>query len=171
MADEKKSRTAGWRSYAVNLLLFVAVVAGVRVWQQRDMTGGIHPPLQGMTLAGQPYLLSEHPAQPVLVHFWASWCQICRTEQGAISAIAHDHPNMVSIAMQSGGQAEVLRHMRERGIDFPVLNDPQGNIARAWGVHGVPASFIISPDGKVRFVEVGYTTGIGIRLRLWLAGI
>lgn len=61
--------------------------------------------------------------------------------------------------------------MREHELDFPVVNDPDGSIARAWGVHAVPASFILSPDGQIRFVEVGYTTGIGIRLRLWLAGI
>jgi hypothetical protein len=38
-------------------------------------------------------------------------------------------------------------------------------------VHAVPASFIIAADGQIRFVEVGYTTGMGLRLRLWLAGM
>jgi len=33
----------------------------------------------------------------------------------------------------------------------------------------VPASFIVDTDGKIRYVEIGYTTGIGLRLRLWLA--
>ncbi len=61
--------------------------------------------------------------------------------------------------------------MREQGIEFPVLNDADGSLSNAWGVHAVPASFIIAPDGKIRFVEVGYTTAWGIRLRLWLAGM
>lgn len=52
---------------------------------------------------------------------------------------------------------------------FPVVNDLNGSIARAWGVHAVPASFIIGTDGQIRFVEVGYTAELGFRLRRWLA--
>jgi peroxiredoxin len=171
MANETRhnSRAAKWRGYAFNALLFVLIVMGIRAWQQRDMVGGAAPALQGVTLAGQAYKLPAHPAQPVLVHFWATWCSICRLEQDSIAAIAHDDPNVITIAMQSGTPEEVARHMREQGIDFPVVNDPDGSLASAWGVHAVPASFIIDRDGRIRFVEVGYTTGIGLRLRLWLA--
>jgi len=52
-----------------------------------------------------------------------------------------------------------------------VLNDPDGVIATRWGVRAVPASFIVDGAGQIRFVEIGYTTGIGLRLRLWLAGL
>jgi thiol-disulfide isomerase/thioredoxin len=107
----------------------------------------------------------------VLVHFWASWCPVCRAEQSSIAAIAQDNQNVITIAMQSGTPEQVAAYMREQGIAFPVLNDPDGHIARAWGVHAVPVSFIIAPDGEIRFVEVGYTTQIGLRLRMWLAGV
>lgn len=167
---DNKPRAAKWRGHAINLLLFVAVVAGIRAWQQRDMASGVAPALQGITLAGQPYQLSAHPGHPVLVHFWATWCPVCRTEQSSIAAIAHDDPDVVTIAMQSGKPEEVVKYMKEQGIDFPVLNDSNGSLAGAWGVHAVPATFIVAPDGQIRFVEAGYTTGIGLRLRLWLAG-
>jgi thiol-disulfide isomerase/thioredoxin len=156
---------------ALTVLLLVAVVAGIRAWQQRDMAGGAAPALQGTTLAGQSYTLPEHPERPVLVHFWATWCPVCRAEQGTIAAIAHDHPDVITVAMQSGRPEEVARHMREQGINFPVVNDADGSISRAWGVHAVPASFIVAPDGEISFVEVGYTTEVGLRLRLWWAGI
>ncbi len=156
---------------ALTVLLFVAVVAGIRAWQQRDMTSGAAPALQGVTIAGQSYTLPSHPARPVLVHFWATWCPVCRAEQGTIAAIARDHPDTITVAMQSGRPEEVARHMREQGIAFPAVNDADGSISRAWGVHAVPASFIVAPDGEISFVEVGYTTEIGLRLRLWWAGI
>lgn len=165
------ARAAKWRGYAVNVLVLVIVVAGIRWWQHRDMNSGAAPALQGLTLAGQPYTLAARPGKPVLVHFWATWCPICRAEQGSIAAIAHDYPNVITVAMQSGTPQEVSRHMHEQGIDFPVVNDQDGMLSGAWGVHAVPVSFIIAPDGQVRFIEVGYTTGIGLRLRLWLAGI
>lgn len=173
MANETKgkSRAVKWRSYAFNVLVLVIVVAGIRAWQQRDMVSGAAPALQGLTLAGQPYILPAHPEKPVLVHFWATWCPICRAEQDSITAIAHDHPNVITVAMQSGRPEDVSRYMQEQGIYFPVVNDQDGLLSSIWGVHAVPASFIIAPDGQIRFVEVGYTTGIGLRLRLWLAGI
>lgn len=165
------TRATKWRSYALNALVFVILVAGIRFWQQRDMVSGAAPALHGLTLAGQPYSLAARPEKPVLVHFWATWCSICRAEQGSIAALAQDDPNVITVAMQSGTPDEVTRHMHEQGIDFSVVNDQDGTLSRAWGVHAVPASFIIAPDGQIRFVEVGYTTGIGLRLRLWLAGI
>jgi len=167
----KPGRAKRWRGLALNALLFLALVAGIRAWQHRDMVSGAAPALQGRTLAGQTYALPTHPERPVLVHFWATWCPICRTEQGTIAAIARDNPNVITVAMQSGTPEAVGRHLREQRLDFPVVNDPDGALAAAWGVHAVPASFVISPDGKISFVEVGYTTGIGLRLRLWLAGI
>ena len=163
------SRAAKWRSYAVQALLFVVVIAGIRAWQQRDMISGAAPALRGNTLSGLPYSLPKHPQHPVLVQFWATWCPICRAEQDSINNIAHNNPNVITIAMNSGTQEAVVKYMRDQGIAFPVVNDPDGSLSAKWGVHAVPASFIIAPDGRVRFVEVGYTTGVGIKLRLWLA--
>ncbi len=171
MANEvKRDARAKWRGFAVNVLVVVAVVAGIRLWQQRDMASGAAPLLQGVTLAGRHYELPARPAHPVLVHFWATWCPVCRAEQGSIAAIARD-ASVITVAMQSGASQEVARYLQEQQLDFPVVNDADGRIAAAWGVHAVPASFIIAPDGRIRFVEVGYTTEAGLRLRLWLAGL
>jgi peroxiredoxin len=153
------SETAGpsharWRSRAVTAILFVAAVVAIRAWQQRDMASGAAPPLQGMTLAGRHYELGARPGHPVLVHFWATWCPICRTELGSITSIA-GRADVITVAMQSGTPQEVARYLRAQGADFPVLNDPDGRLAQAWGVHAVPASFVIGPDGDIRFVEVG----------------
>jgi len=167
----KISRMKIWRRRAVELLLFVVLIAGIRAWQQRDMPSGVAPPLSGMQLDGSTYTLPVRPAQPVLVHFWATWCAICRVDQDSIAAIARDHPNTITVAMQSGSAAEVAQHLAAQGLHFPVVNDADGRLSAAWGVHAVPASFIIGTDGRIRFVEVGYTTGPGLRLRLWLAGM
>ena len=171
LPEEKTSRRKIWRRRAIEVLLFVVLIAGIRTWQQRDMPSGVAPPLSGIRLDGSVYSLPARPAQPVLVQFWATWCSICRMEQGSIDAIVADHPNTITVAMQSGSAAEVRRHLAEQGLHFPVLNDADGRLSAAWGVHAVPASFIIGRDGRIRFVEVGYTTGPGLRLRLWLAGV
>ncbi len=168
MSSARPPKPKSWRRRVVEALVIVTVIVGIRAWQQRDIVSGPAPSLTGTLLNGQPFTLSNRPAQPVLVHFWATWCPVCRTEQGTINSIAHDSPNVITVAMQSGGRDEVEKYLRQQGLNFPVLNDPDGRIAAAWGVHAVPASFIIDPDGQIRFVEIGYTTEIGLRLRMWL---
>jgi len=159
-----------WLRRGLELLIFILIIMGVRAWQQRDIVKGDAPQLIGAMLDGKPYVLAQKPAQPVLVHFWATWCPICRAEQGAIESLAHDNPNVVTVAMQSGSSSSIQQYMHEQSVSFPVVNDSDNRISTTWGVRGVPASFIIDRDGKIRFVEIGYTTGIGLRSRLWLAG-
>ncbi|MDP2804827.1 MAG: protein disulfide oxidoreductase [Gallionellaceae bacterium] len=131
----------------------------MRLWQQRDVVSGPAPALPGVTWKGQP----------TLVHFWATWCPVCRAEQSTIQAFAKDYPNTVTVVMQSGDNAAVSKFMQEQGLSFAAINDPSGEMSASWGVHAVPASFIVDGSGQIRFVEIGYTTGIGLRLRRWWA--
>lgn len=156
---------------AIELVVVIAVIFGVRAWQQRDIASGAAPSLQGMLLLdGKPLVMSpEQAGKPVLVHFWATWCPICKTEQASIERLASDHFNVITVAMQSGTSESVARFMAEQKLSFPVLNDASGITSAEWGVHAVPASFIVDGEGKIRFVEIGFTTEMGLRLRLWLA--
>lgn len=164
----KKVQRIGW--IALQLLLLVAIIAGIRFWQQRDMVRGAAPPLSGVLLDGKSVTSPMRDGQPLLVHFWATWCPICSAEQGSIESLSKDYPTL-TIAMQSGSDAEVLQHLRKENLSFAVQNDPDSIISRQWGVRAVPASFVIDAHGRIRFAEVGYTTGIGLRLRLWWAGL
>ena len=149
------------------VIAFLIVFFGVRAYQQRDIASGQAPVLSGKTLDGQ--LFSTATAdKPVLVHFWASWCRICRFEQNSIDAIARDYP-VITVAMQSGSNQAVARHLREQGLGFAVINDEYGDISRQFGVKVVPTTFIIDASGKIRFVEVGFSSEAGLRARLWLA--
>jgi thiol-disulfide isomerase/thioredoxin len=166
----RKFRKAKWRSIAIIAILLVAVLAGMNAWKNRNMISGVAPALQGVTLAGKPYILPVHPAQPVIVHFWGTWCSDCRAEQSSIVALAHEYPNFITIALKSGKAEEVAKYMREQGADFPVVNDPDGSISKVWGVNAVPANFIVAPDGKISYAEQGHISRF-IKLRAWLAGI
>ena len=159
-----------WLWRIVKVLALLVLILGVRAWQQSGTASGQAPALTGVMLGGKPVALKAFAGQPVLVHFWATWCPICRAEQDSIDALARDVP-VITVAMQSGGHETVARYLQQEALHFPVLNDPDGMIASQWGVRAVPASFIVDGAGQIRFVEVGYTTGIGLRLRLWLAGL
>ncbi len=157
-----------WLRRGAEIALVVALLLGLRAWQQSGLASGPAPPLAGVLLDGSRISLEELRGAPVLVHFWASWCRICALEEESIAAIARDH-RIITVAMRSGSAAEVASYMQERGLSFPVLNDPDGHHASRWGVSAVPASFIIDPAGRIRYTEVGFTTEVGLRVRLWAA--
>lgn len=150
-------------------LLIIAIVLVVQLWQSRGLPEGPAPALAGIGVDGKALDLAEvvrsAGGKPVLVVFWATWCPVCKAEDGNIQSISLDHPTL-SIAMQSERLAE---HMRERGLSFPAIDDPQGTLASAWNVRGVPAHFILDGQGNVRFRVVGYATTWGLRARLWWA--
>ena len=154
---------------AVLVLLVVVTSVAVNLYKTRNAVTGPAPALSATSIQGKSLSL-ENQTQPVLVHFWATWCPVCSLEHGTIESIAKDYP-VISIAMQSGRDAELIQFMTEKQLSFPVVEDDAGEVASQWHVRGVPASFIVSPDGEIRFVEVGYTSEIGLRLRLWWAEI
>jgi len=148
----------------------LSLILGIRAWQQSGTASGPAPALAGILLDGKPVELKTFAGQPVLVHFWAAWCPVCRLEQNSINALARDAA-VITVAMQSGASGTVEQYLRNESLSFPVLNDPEGMIATQWGVHAVPASFIVDGSGQIRYVEIGFTTGMGLRMRLWLAGL
>jgi len=154
--------------WGVQLLVLLALMFVVHLWQTRDLAQGAAPELTGQLLDGRPFDLTAMRGRTVLVHFWATWCPVCRLQQGSIDAIAEEHP-VVTVAMQSGGNGDVAARMAEEGLSFPVLVDDLGILASRWGVSGVPTSFVVDGAGRIAFVETGYTSGAGLRARLTLA--
>ena len=57
--------------------------------------------------------------------------------------------------------------LEEQGVSYPVVLDADARLSGLYGIQGVPTSIIIDPVGDIRFVEVGYMTETGLRLRLW----
>lgn len=154
----------------LELGVIIVVIIALEAFLTRDAVSGKAPPFGGITLRGEAFELRSLEGKPAVVHFWATWCPVCRLEHGMIDRLAEDYP-VITIAMQSGEAREVLAALQEEGVDYPVINDPQGSLARLYGVSGVPASFVLDDKGNVRFVTRGYTSGWGMRIRLWLAAI
>jgi peroxiredoxin len=167
--EVRKPRTARWKRWLRDILVVVAVVAAVQWWQGRDLTRGDAPPLAGHLLDGRLASLGDYRGEPVLVHFWATWCPICRLEEDAIDAIARDHA-VLTVATSSGTPEELAAYLGERDLSFAVLPDEDGSLARLWGVSGVPATFVVDGAGRIAHATVGYSTGWGLRARLWWAG-
>ncbi len=102
---------------------------------------------------------------PLVIHFWGSWCPVCRAESDTIEKLSK-HVPVLTVAVKSGDDAQVARFMREHRLDFPVYNDPEGMMAARYGVQVFPSTLIYDADGKLRFSTSGYTTYAGFLTRL-----
>lgn len=167
---QRPARPRRWPRRLIWLCVFVLVFGTVRWYQQRDLVSGQSPLLTATLLDGRSIALSELRGRPVLVHFWATWCPMCKFEQAAIDRLSKDH-QVVTVAMRSGDSSTVEHFMVQEGLSFPVIVDDSGELARRFGVRGVPTSFVVDANGRIRFTEVGLTSAWGLRLRLWLAGL
>jgi peroxiredoxin len=157
-----------WWRWLLELLLIVAVVLLVRAWLARDLAQGPAPEFEANLLDGSAVSLADYADRPMLLHFWATWCPICRLEEGEIMRLSRSHP-VLTVAMQSGSPWEVEAHLTERERELDVVNDPDGALARRYGVRAVPSTFIIDWDGQIVFRKQGYAPPLELRLRLWLA--
>lgn len=153
---------------ALEVLVVILIFFAIKTYMQRDLVQGIAPSLQATLIDKQPIDLQNLRGKPVLLYFWATWCPVCKMQNGSVAAISEDH-TVVTVAMNSGSDLEIEAFLEEKQLDFPVLADESGIIAERFGVSGVPTSFILDPRGSITFTEVGYTTEWGLRLRLWMA--
>ncbi len=164
-SSRRASRLRRWLRDALILLL---VLVGVHLYQTRATATGMAPPLAGIDVRGEAVELAQLRGQTVLVHFWATWCPVCRAEEDNIAAIARDWA-VIGVALEDTSAAELRSYMDKAGLPFPSLRDADGAMASAYGAAAVPTSFVVDPGGRISYTVVGYTTEIGLRLRLWLA--
>ena len=154
----------------LELLAVVVLLVVLEAFLTRDAVRGEAPAIEGYTLSGEHFSLEARRGETVLVYFWASWCPICELQHGTIEALSQGQ-QVITVAMQSGSADAVRAYLHEQGADYPVINDPEGVLSAQYGVRAVPASFVVDRQGQVRFVTRGYTSGLGLRVRLWWAGL
>ena len=65
----------------VELTLILVILFAVRFWVQRDVASGTAPNISAFMLDGQYFDLYQNKPRPILVHFWATWCPVCKLEQ------------------------------------------------------------------------------------------
>lgn len=169
MSQVAKKGKRGWGRLFLEIILILALIFGIRMWFQRDLPSGPSPDFQAVLMDGKLVNTRDYRGEPLLLHFWASWCKFCKLSESSITSIDKDW-QVLSVAFQSGNKEAVRKHLRERNIEsWDVVPDQDGRLAKLFGVKAVPASYIIDGKGNIRVKEVGVTTSWGLRARLWYA--
>ncbi len=135
------------------LTLTAHAAGSVKMWD-----GGATPPLALKDTSGGSHRLEDYRGKVVLVNFWATWCAPCREEMPSIGRLKKklaNRPFVVLAVNVDEPESRIRKFLEQTPLDFPTLLDPGGLATKAWKVRILPASFLIMPSGRVRYVVTG----------------
>ena len=118
------------------------------------------PDFELTTSTGETVRLSDLRGKPLIVNFWASWCEPCRYEMPAMQRVYQEYSSqgLEILAVNSTAQdtiQNVLDFVTQQGLTFPILLDQQGTTSSTYRVQALPSTFFIRPDGVIQEVVVG----------------
>lgn len=110
---------------------------------------------------GSPVGLETFRGKPLLMNFFASWCDPCREEMPMINALAgrarKEGYAVLGIAVEDT-RAAILHYADEAKLVFPIALDLNSTVKRAYRIFGPPATFFIDGQGTIRDVVIGPMT-------------
>jgi peroxiredoxin len=151
----------------------VALVLVAAIWVNRGRftpldVGSRAPEYTALTLDGDSVSLSTFHGDVVLLNVWATWCPPCVKEMPALQrlheqladaglsivAVSVDAPPSLGNVM--GAFSGDIRAFADRfGLTFTVLHDPSGRIQARYQVNGLPTTFLIDREGRIRRKVLG----------------
>jgi cytochrome c biogenesis protein CcmG, thiol:disulfide interchange protein DsbE len=100
--------------------------------------------------------LRELRGTPLVLNFWASWCDPCRAEATRLERAWKQQSGVLFLGLDAQDAREDARDfISQFSLTFPHVRDPGNDTQRAWGVTGLPETYFIAADGRV----VGHVIG------------
>jgi cytochrome c biogenesis protein CcmG, thiol:disulfide interchange protein DsbE len=180
-AVTRRSPIGSGRLLILVVLVVVAVVlpAGAALLG-REKPGSGGPPSTSVSTAVQTYPpgtpakalrlpgldgpevdLAALRGRPVVVNFWATWCDPCVREFPLLraAAAAHKADRLAVVGVLTGDRPGAARDfIRAQRATWPVALDPEATTATAWGAVGLPHTWFIRPDGTLASHQLGELT-------------
>lgn len=107
---------------------------------------------------GVKFELNSLKGRWVFLHFWASWCGPCREEMPAIQQLADEMKDeKIQIVMVNTAEDEdtVFEFLGSINVGLNSLLDVDGQVTEVWKPRGLPTSFLINPEGQVKYQAIG----------------
>ncbi len=104
----------------------------------------------------------------IMIHFWATWCPSCKLEASNIQKIS-EHYEVLTIAYKSGSDEEIKKYLKDNQLNYNVVNDNDGHITSKFDISVFPTTIIYDKNKNIVFSDVGYTSTLGLYLRMWWA--
>ena len=148
-------------------LLFISVAVSAD-WQQPELGHNLTP-VKKTTMASDFELmdmdeekkkLSDYRGKVVLLNFWATWCPPCIREMPSMERLhqqvnAEDFEVIAVNQMEDADEVFAFTGQLEVDPTFEILFDTNSDVSRAYDVRGLPTTYLIDKQGKIRYRAVG----------------
>jgi thiol-disulfide isomerase/thioredoxin len=145
-------------------------LATQRPWPQGRPT----PALDLAAQDGPRWRLAAARGKLVMLNFWATWCEPCRSEMPSLELMAQRHESQgleVVTVNYRESSAAISRFLELMPLSLPVLRDADGAVAKAWGVNVFPTTIVVGRDGRARLSRIGEVDWNAALEREWVAGL
>jgi cytochrome c biogenesis protein CcmG/thiol:disulfide interchange protein DsbE len=118
----------------------------------------VDPPTEPLQVLGRKGTgsLADYKGKVVLVNVWASWCEPCRDELPLLEKthkrLSGEGGTVLGIVVKENSEA-AMTAMREFGLTYPSLRDPDGSYVRDFGQTGYPETYVLDRRGRVAAVR------------------
>jgi cytochrome c biogenesis protein CcmG, thiol:disulfide interchange protein DsbE len=175
----KQRRSSGLLSVTAVCSLIVMPVMG---WSQQAQhsaqssvpgVGASASNFELKSLDGKPVGLTTFRGKPLMINFFASWCDPCREEMPLINELAARAGKgygVLGIAVEDT-RAAIVEYAQEAKLVFPIALDLNSTVKRAYRIFGPPATFFIDGQGTIRDVVIGPMTPERAREGLKKSGV
>lgn len=121
------------------------------------LVGQPAPPFALMDLSGNTVSLEDLKGKPVVLNFWATWCVPCKAEHPILMRGARDYQGRVTFVgvIFQDDPMLIRRYVASAGAPGPTLIDDSSAVAIAYGVYGVPETYLIGADGVIAEKIIG----------------
>lgn len=127
-----------------------------------DFSAVTLPALGGSHASTEPVAkgIDDYKGEVVLLNVWATWCAPCRIEMPSMQRLQEQLGpkglRIVAVSIDDPGmQSRVTEFAKELGLSFEILHDAPGRIRQQYQTTGVPETFIIGRDGRIRRWMIG----------------
>jgi cytochrome c biogenesis protein CcmG/thiol:disulfide interchange protein DsbE len=140
-------------------MLFIPMLAACERGAPKYNVGSVAPSFSTIYMDGKAVRFPEDfRGKPVVIRFWADWCNVCEGEMKTIEKVYQNRrgQGLQLLAVNAGQDKDtVTAFIRKIGISYSSLLDKNADIARQYGVVGLPTTFFIGTDGIIKSKVIG----------------
>jgi thiol-disulfide isomerase/thioredoxin len=127
--------------------------------KEAPQEGFLAPQFALQDLSGKMVSLKDFRGKVILLNFWASWCGPCKREIPSLERLYQKRYDkgfkIVAVNAERSSASQIASFAEKYRMSFPILLNPQGDVANNYWVRAIPTSFLLDKKGKIRWKIVG----------------